>query len=208
MASAWNVWRRHYAYLVTSPHLPVLTILVHVPVCVLPAPKAHHSRFRIALPRSSHPASISPKALASCYACFARVRHRRVAGMPVLRPLSGCPSLCAPVCARPHTPRLPSHSAPHAHAIPARPSVLATSPRRHLHTATTRSPPTSHACPVPSLDASPQPAPHCHALPILRLLLTRFHSTSPPPVPSSPHVTAVPSHLATTLPHLPASVPT
>ncbi|KAJ7825764.1 hypothetical protein B0H14DRAFT_2819527, partial [Mycena olivaceomarginata] len=100
MASAWNAQRKHYAYLVASLRLPVLTILVHVPVCVPPAPKAHHSCFRIELPRSSHPGSISPKALASCYARFTWVRGRRVAGMPVLRPLSGCPSLCAPMPAR------------------------------------------------------------------------------------------------------------
>jgi hypothetical protein len=172
MASAWNARRRHYAYLVASPRLPVLTILVHVPVCVPPAPKAHHSRFRIALPRSSHPASISPKTLASCYARFARVRRRRAGGMPVLRPLSGCPSLCAPVCARilhdcpltvPRTPvprrRAPPYLPRHHGAPPHRPlpAMPVPSPPSMLYPLPTPVPPRVDSATAASSCALPRP---------------------------------------------------
>ncbi|KAJ7855464.1 hypothetical protein B0H14DRAFT_3448994 [Mycena olivaceomarginata] len=130
---------RPHVYLVVSPLLPVVTIAppgahpaaMHVP----PAPKAHHARFRIMLPYLSHSAAISLAAPPTHYAMH--VSRRSTSG-PSPACLSCDRSLAAPppvllVCARPPTPQPPSHGA--MHTRPTRcPSVLAISPRCHLHT--------------------------------------------------------------------------
>ncbi|KAJ7808123.1 hypothetical protein B0H14DRAFT_3482637 [Mycena olivaceomarginata] len=128
-------------------------------------------------------------------------RLRPFAGMPVLRPLSGCPSFCAPVCTRPPTPRLPSHGATHARptpALPLRTCRITTAPPLHrsLHARPLQAVPVPSPprCCILSLRLShpastplPQPPPmRCHA-----------RSVQPPPAPALACVVYTSAVLAT-----------